>query len=66
MENATSQQVAEALSYLQVKVPPRLYQPIICIVCGSGLNCLADAVLPDPRVEIQYTDIPHFAQSTGM
>ena len=65
MENVTSQQIAEALRYLQTNVPPQLHQPVIGIVCGSGLNGLADAVLPDSRFEIPYTDIPHFPQSTG-
>ena len=65
MDSATSQQTAEALRYLQALVPPKLRQPAIGIVCGSGLNGLADAVLPDPRFEIPYTDIPHFPQSTG-
>ena len=66
MENATSQQTAEALHYLQAKVPSKLHQPVIGIICGSGMNGLADAVLPDPRFEIPYTDIPHFPPSTGM
>ena len=65
MEN-NSQQAAEALRYLQERLPPRLHQPIIAIICGSGLNGLADAVLPEPRFEIPYTDIPHFPPSTGM
>lgn len=66
MENATSQRIAEALHYLQAKVPPKLQQPIIGIICGSGLNGLAEAVLPEPRFETLYTDIPHFPPSTGM
>ena len=66
MEDDLSQQIAEALRYLQVKVPPNLHQPIIGIICGSGLNALADAILPEPRCEIPYTDIPHFPPSTGM
>lgn len=66
MDSATSQQTAEALRYLQVKVPPLLHQPVIGIICGSGLKGLADVVLPEPRFEIPYADIPHFPQSTGM
>ena len=66
MDNAASQQTAEALHYLQAKVPPMLNQPVIGIVCGSGLNGLADAILPVPRSEILYTDIPYFPPSTGM
>ena len=66
MENTISQQTAEALRYLQERLPPGLHQPIIGIICGSGLNGLADAVLPEPRFEIPYTDIPHFSRSTGI
>lgn len=66
MENGTSQQTAEALEYLEAEVPQKLHQPVIGIICGSGLNALADAVLPEPRFEIPYTDIPHFPRSTGM
>ena len=65
MEN-NSAQTAEALRYLQKRLPPRLHQPIIGIICGSGLNGLADAVLPEPRFEIPYINIPHFPPSTGM
>lgn len=65
MENATSQQTAEAQRYVQARIPPLLHQPVIGIICGSGLNSLAEAVLPEPRFEIQYTDIPHFPPSTG-
>ena len=67
MENviSISEQTAEALRCLQTRVPPKLHQPVIGIICGSGLNGLADAVLPEPRFEIPYTDIPHFPPSTG-
>ena len=65
MENATSQQIAEALRYLQEKLPPMLHHPVIGIICGSGLNGLADAVVSEPRFEIPYTDIPYFPPSTG-
>ena len=66
METATSQQTAEALRYLYAKVPSKLHQPVIGIICGSGLNGLADALLPEPRFGIPYTDIPHFSPCTGM
>ena len=66
MENAIPQHIAEAFHYLQANVPPKLRQPVIGIICGSGLDGLANAVLPDSRHEIPYADIPHFPQSTGM
>ena len=66
MENAIFQQIAEAFSHLEAKLPPKLRQPVIGIICGSGLDGLANAVLPDPRYEIPYADIPHFPPSSGM
>ena len=66
MDKATSEQTVEALHYLQSKVPPNLHQPVIGVICGSGLDGLADAVLPNPRFEIPYMNIPHFPSSTGM
>ena len=65
MENVIPRQIAEAFHYLQAKVPPKLRQPVIGIICGSGLDGLADTVLPDSRYEISYSDIPHFPPSTG-
>ncbi|CAD6593835.1 MAG: hypothetical protein ASARMPRED_008114 [Alectoria sarmentosa] len=64
METATSHQNAEALRYLYANVPSKLHQPVIGIICGSGLNGLADALLPEPRFGIPYTDIPHFPPCT--
>ena len=66
MDNTTlSQQAAEALTYLRKKVPAELHGPVVGITCGSGLSGLAESVLPEPRCEIPYTDIPHFPPSTG-
>ncbi len=66
MDGAVAQQTAEALHHLQERIPQRLRGPVIGIICGSGLDGLADTVLPDPRMEITYADIPHFPISTGM
>lgn len=66
MDNATlSKQAAEALTYLQSKVPAELHKPVIGIICGSGLNGLAESVLPEPRCEVSYANVPHFPLSTG-
>ena len=65
MDAAVSHQVAEALDYLHKRVPKALRWPLVGIICGSGLNSLSDAVLPEPSYEIPYAHIPHFAKSTG-
>lgn len=59
------QKSSEALQYLQSKIPPELRSPIMGVICGSGLGGLADTVLPQPRLEVDYKDIPHFPQSTS-
>jgi len=61
-----AQQTAEALHYLQEKVPQQLRRPVVGIICGTGLDGVADRVLPESRLEISYADIPHFPISTGM
>lgn len=66
MDEALPQHIDEALHHLQAKVPQELQRPRVGIICGSGLNGLADTVLPESRVEISYADIPHFPTSTGM
>lgn len=65
MDGAVAQQTSEALRYLQDRVPQQLRGPVIGIICGSGLNGLADTVLSEPRMEVPYADIPHFPRSTG-
>ena len=63
--NNTTLSTAEALNYLQSKVPAELHEPVIGIICGSGLNGLAESVLPEPRCEVPYANVPHFPLSTG-
>lgn len=65
MENNISAYVAEALQYVLAQLPSELKRPKVGIVCGSGLGGLVDTVLPLPRHEILYTNIPHFPRSTG-
>ena len=65
MENRTSENVAKALDFVRAQLIPELQNPSVGIVCGSGLGGLADNVLPHPRHEIQYADVPHFPHSTG-
>lgn len=65
MENQILQNVAKALDFVRAQLIPELQKPSVGIVCGSGLGGLADSVLPHPRHEIKYADIPFFPQSTG-
>ena len=65
MDNFLPQQAEQALQYLHARIPLELLSPVVGIICGSGLGSLAESVLPEPRAEIPYTDIPHFPQSTG-
>lgn len=63
MDNSIQQQSEEALQYLKGRIPFELDRPVIGIICGSGLGGLANSVRPQPRLEVQYKDIPHFPQS---
>ena len=65
MAHQDSKQSVEALEYLRTKVPAELQNPAIGIICGSGLGGLADALFQNPQFAVAYTDIPHFAESTG-
>ena len=65
MDQEIYQQLSEALCYCRARIPTVLQEPPIGIICGSGLNDLANTVLPEPRCEISYANIPHFPLSTG-
>ena len=65
METMLYKQAAEALQYLHSRLADELRQPVLGIICGSGLNGLADTVLHEPQISIPYSDIPHFPASTG-
>ncbi len=55
----------ETAEYLRDKVPRRLREPEVAIICGSGLGGLAGTVHDNEKVEFDYTSIPHFSRSTG-
>ena len=65
MENLVLQNAEEALAFVQAQLDPRLQNPSLGIICGSGLGGLADNIIPHPQHAIEYRDIPHFPQSTG-
>jgi len=65
MENLLYKQAAEALHSLHSRLADELRQPVLGIICGSGLSGLADTVLHEPQISIPYSDIPHFPPSTG-
>lgn len=52
-----------ALSDIRSRLPQELREPKVGIVCGSGLQGLAE-ILQD-RVEVDYSDITGFGESTG-
>jgi len=52
----------ECYNYLNEKLPDNLKTVKMAIVCGSGLNNLADKI--KDTVVFDYKDIPGFAQST--
>lgn len=53
---------SEVVTSLRDKLPSSLQHPALAIVCGSGLAGLAD--LLEERIDVPYTDIPGFAEST--
>ena len=55
----------EAVEYLQPQLPADLQKPLVGIVCGSGLGGLAGILLEQPKVAVPYSNVPHFANSTG-
>ncbi|KAL4899281.1 hypothetical protein BDW74DRAFT_163832 [Aspergillus multicolor] len=55
----------EAFRYIKKLLPEPLQAPRVAIVCGSGLGGLTNTIDGNPRVEIDYSDIPHFPRLTG-
>ncbi|CAG8648986.1 32976_t:CDS:2, partial [Racocetra persica] len=49
-------------NYLRVRLPLKLSEPKVAIICGSGLGQLADVITD--KVEFSYEDIPGFVSST--
>lgn len=65
--DSISQNAEEALQFLKARLSPPLDRPaLVGIICGSGLGGLADCVRAQPRLDVAYEDIPHFARSKGM
>jgi purine-nucleoside phosphorylase len=54
---------APTLEAIRSKLPEKLQNPTIGIICGSGLSGLVDTLRE--AVIIQYDDIPGFGRSTG-
>ena len=55
----------EAYNFIKKNLPSILQSPRVAIVCGSGLGGLANTIDSAQRVEIDYSDIPHFPRLTG-
>jgi purine-nucleoside phosphorylase len=55
----------ETANYVRSQLPETLQNPKVAIVCGSGLGGLADTIESEPKVALDYANIPNFPQSTG-
>ncbi|XP_018571548.1 purine nucleoside phosphorylase isoform X2 [Anoplophora glabripennis] len=55
----TYETITETANFLRQQVP---FKPMVGIICGSGMGCLADAL--DGKIEFPYESIPHFPRST--
>ena len=64
LEGNYATKIQHAFDTLTPQLPPSLRHPSIAIICGSGLGGLADNVLPSPRFEVDYADVPGFPKST--
>ncbi len=59
------ERTGEAYTFINKNLPSILQSPRVAIVCGSGLGGLANTIDSAQRVEIDYSDIPHFPRLTG-
>lgn len=58
------ERTGEAYTFINKNLPSILQSPRVAIVCGSGLGGLANTIDSAQRVEIDYSDIPHFPRLT--
>ena len=65
VEDKVYQKALASVDFIYQLIPGNLQSPTTGIICGSGLNGLADSVHSDSRFEIPYGEIPNFPQSTG-
>ncbi|KAH7106814.1 hypothetical protein BKA62DRAFT_798312 [Auriculariales sp. MPI-PUGE-AT-0066] len=56
-------QLSSTVATIQSKVPLELQQPVVGIVCGSGLSTLAEKSMRN-IVELSYAELPGFGEST--
>ena len=63
MDGSSSRNPTKALEYLQQRLTSDLRRPAIGVICGSGLSGIASTM--QHKVEVPYTEIPDFPQSTG-
>lgn len=54
----------ETADYVRQQLPESLKHPKVAIVCGSGLGGLADTIEAEPKIALDYANIPNFPQST--
>ncbi|KAL5332737.1 nucleoside phosphorylase domain-containing protein [Aspergillus crustosus] len=61
---STFERTNEASNFIKKLLPAQLQAPRVAVVCGSGLGGLANTIDNGVRVEIDYSDIPHFPHLT--
>ena len=62
-DNLTEVNFQASINAIKSFLPDKLQNPLVGIVCGSGLSGLADEF--KDKVIVPYEDIPGFAKSTG-
>lgn len=53
----------ETANYVRQQLPETLQNPKVAIVCGSGLGGLADTIESEPKVALDYANIPNFLKA---
>lgn len=59
------QRASESASFIRSQLPAHLHKPRVAIVCGSGLEGIAETVAAQDKFEIDYLNIPNFPKTTG-
>lgn len=55
----------DCLAWIQSQCPPELRKPSLGLVLGSGLGSIVNSIdATRPNITLDYTDIPHFPQTT--
>ncbi|KAI9844089.1 MAG: hypothetical protein M1837_005803 [Sclerophora amabilis] len=58
------QQATQTAAFLSSSLPLQLRDPVVGIICGSGLGGLAETIQPEPQFQIDYKHVPGFPTSS--